>query len=162
MVSQKWNIFLTNIQRFVTRAKKVDENSSVDYFLGDKPVTKTTDNKILVRDIVNNIDDIIVFNDEAHHIHDKTLAWFKTIETINNSLVQRGRKLPLQLDVTATPKDQKGNIFPHTISDYPLVEAIAQEVVKTPILPDEASRGKLEENTSAKFSERWRDYIDLV
>jgi len=160
-LSKSGNIFLTNIQRFVTREVKVDENSSIDYFLGDKPVTKTTDNKILVRDIVNNIDDIIVFNDEAHHIHDKTLAWFKTIETINNSLVQKGKKLPLQLDVTATPKDQKGNIFPHTISDYPLVEAIAQEVVKTPILPDEASRGKLEENTSAKFSERWRDYIDL-
>ncbi len=160
-LSKNGNIFLTNIQRFVTRAEKVDENSSKDYFLGDKPVTKTTDNKILVRDIVNNIDDIIVFNDEAHHIHDKKLAWFKTIETINNSLVQKGKKLPLQLDVTATPKDQKGNIFPHTISDYPLVEAIAQEVVKTPILPDEASRGKLEENTSAKFSERWRDYIDL-
>ena len=53
-------------------------------------MTKTTDNKILVRDIVNNIDDIIVFNDEAHHIHDKKLAWFKTIETINNSLVQKG------------------------------------------------------------------------
>jgi len=160
-LSKSGNIFLTNIQRFVTRAEKVDENSTMDYFLGDKPVTKTTDNKILVRDIVNNIDDIIVFNDEAHHIHDKKLAWFKTIETINNSLVQKGKKLPLQLDVTATPKDQKGNIFPHTISDYPLVEAIAQEVVKTPILPDEASRGKLEENTSAKFSERWRDYIDL-
>lgn len=160
-LSKSGNIFLTNIQRFVTRAEKVDENSSMDYFLGDKPVTKTTDNKILVRDIVNNIDDIIVFNDEAHHIHDKKLAWFKTIETINNNLVQKGKKLPLQLDVTATPKDQKGNIFPHTISDYPLVEAIAQEVVKTPILPDEASRGKLDENTSAKFSERWRDYIDL-
>jgi type III restriction enzyme len=160
-LSKSGNIFLTNIQRFVARAEKVDENSSMDYFLGDKPVTKTTDNKILVRDIVNNIDDIIVFNDEAHHIHDKKLAWFKTIETINNSLVQKGKKLPLQLDVTATPKNQKGEIFPHTISDYPLVEAIAQEVVKTPILPDEASRGKLEENTSAKFSERWRDYIDL-
>ena len=160
-LSKSGNIFLTNIQRFVTRAEKVDENSSMDYFLGDKPVTKTTDNKILVRDIVNNIDDIIVFNDEAHHIHDKKLAWFKTIETINNSLLQKGTKLPLQLDVTATPKNQKGEIFPQTISDYPLVEAIAQEVVKTPILPDEASRGKLEENTSAKFSERWRDYIDL-
>lgn len=160
-LSKSGNIFLTNIQRFVTRAEKVDENSSMDYFLGDKPVTKTTDNKILVRDIVNNIDDIVVFNDEAHHIHDKKLAWFKTIETINNSLVQKNKKLPLQLDVTATPKDQKGNIFPHTISDYPLVEAIAQQVVKTPILPDEASRGKLEENISAKFSERWRDYIDL-
>ena len=160
-LSKSGNIFLTNIQRFVTRTEKVDKNSSMEYFLGDKPVTKTTGNKILVRDIVNNIDDIIVFNDEAHHIHDKKLAWFKTIETINNNLVQKGKKLPLQLDVTATPKDQKGNIFPHTISDYPLVEAIAQEVVKTPILPDEASRGKLDENTSAKFSERWRDYIDL-
>ena len=160
-LSKRGNIFLTNIQRFVTRSEKLDDNSSMDYFLGDKPVAKTTDNKILVKDIVNNIDDIIVLNDEAHHIHDKKLAWFKTIETINNSLVQKGSKLPLQIDVTATPKDQKGNIFPHTISDYPLVEAIAQRVVKTPILPDEASRGKLEENTSAKFSERWKAFIDL-
>ena len=160
-LSANGNIFLTNIQRFVTRSEKLEENSSMEYFLGDKPVTNTTDNKIFVKDIVNKIDDIIVFNDEAHHIHDRNLAWFKTIENINNSLVQKGKKLPIQLDVTATPKDQKGNIFPQTISDYPLVEAIAQEVVKTPILPDEASRGKLEENTSAKFSERWRDYIDL-
>ncbi len=160
-LSKSGNIFLTNIQRFVTRTEKVDKNSSIDYFLGDKPVTSTKDNKIRVRDIVNNINDIVVFNDEAHHIHDSSLAWFKTIETINNGLIQKGKKLPLQLDVTATPKDQRGNIFPHTISDYPLVEAIAQEVVKTPILPDEASRGKLEENPSAKFSEKWRDYIDL-
>ena len=160
-LSKNGNIFLTNIQRFVTRSEKVNDNSSMDYFLGDKPVTKTTENKILVKDIVNNIDNIIVFNDEAHHIHETQLAWYKTIETVNNNLVQKGSKLPLQLDVTATPKDQKGNIFPHTVSDYPLVEAIAQQVVKTPILPDEASRGKLEEHISSKFSERWRDFLDL-
>ena len=160
-LSKNGNIFLTNIQRFVTRSEKIDKNSSMDYFLGGKPVKKTTDNKILVRDIVNNIDDIIVFNDEAHHIHETGLAWFKMIETINNNLVQKGSKLPLQLDVTATPKDQRGNIFPHTIADYPLVEAIAQQVVKTPILPDEASRGKLQDNISANFAEKWRDYIDL-
>jgi len=160
-LSKSGNIFLTNIQRFVTRNDEENKNSSIDYFLGEKPVSKTTDNKILVKEIVNNIEDIIVFNDEAHHIHEKKLAWFKTIENINNSLIQKGTKLPLQLDVTATPKDQKGNIFPHTISDYPLVEAIAQQVVKTPILPDEASRGKLEENISSKFSERWKDFIDL-
>ena len=57
----------------------------MDFFLGDKPVIKTTDNKILVREIVNNLDDIIVFNDEAHHIHEKKLAWFKTIEKIIKS-----------------------------------------------------------------------------
>ena len=160
-LSKNGNIFLTNIQRFVTRSEQNEQDNSIDYFLGDNPVKKTTDNKILVRDIVNNIDDIIVLNDEAHHIHDKKLAWNKTIENINNSLIQKGSKLPIQIDVTATPKHQNGNIFVQTISDYPLVEAIAQGVVKTPILPDEASRGKLEEKTSSKFSERYKDYIDL-
>ena len=160
-LSKNGNIFLTNIQRFVTRNEKNDNKNTMDFFLGEKPVTKTTDNKINVKDIVNNIDDLIVFNDEAHHIHDSKLAWSKTIENINNNLIQKGSKLPLQIDVTATPKHQNGNIFIQTISDYPLVEAIAQNVVKSPILPDEASRGKLEEKTSSKFSERYRDYIDL-
>ncbi len=160
-LSKTGNIFLTNIQRFVTRKEKIIDEYSIDYFLGENPISKSSDNKILVKDIVTNLNNIIVFNDEAHHIHETKLAWYKTIEKINNSLVQKGSKLPLQIDVTATPKDQKGNIFPHTVSDYPLVEAIAQKVVKTPILPDEASRGKLEENISSKFSERWRDFLDL-
>ena len=160
-LSSNGNIFLTNIQRFVTRNEQVEDNSSANYFLGNKAVKKTTENKISVKDIVNNIDDIIVLNDEAHHIHDKKLAWSRTIENINHNLVQKNSKLQLQIDVTATPKHQNGNIFIQTISDYPLVEAIAQSVVKSPILPDEASRGKLEEKTSSKFSERYRDYIDL-
>lgn len=33
--------------------------------------------------------------------------------------------------------------FVQTVSDYPLVEAIAQDVVKHPVLPDAASRAKL-------------------
>ena len=160
-LSRNGNIFLTNIQRFVTRKEGDEKNNSLNYFLGDAPVKKTSENKILVKDIVNNIDNLIVFNDEAHHIHDKKLAWNQTIENINNNLVQKNSKLPLQIDVTATPKHQNGNIFVQTICDYPLVEAIAQGVVKSPILPDEASRGKLEEKTSSKFSERFRDYIDL-
>ena len=160
-LSKNGNIFLTNIQRFTIRPEKKDEDSSMDYFLGPKPVTRATDNQILVRDVVHNVEDIIVLNDEAHHIHDKNLAWSRTIAAVNNHLVQKGSKLPLQLDITATPKDQKGNIFVQTISDYPLVEAIAQSVVKTPIVPDEASRRKLEEKPSAKFSEKYRDYIRL-
>lgn len=47
------------------------------------------------------------------------------------------------------------------VSDYPLVEAIAQNVVKTPVLPDEASRSKLQEYQSSKFSEMYKDYIHL-
>jgi type III restriction enzyme len=156
-ISRTGNIFLTNIQRFSNRTKSADKSSSMDYFLGEKPVAKTSDNKITVKDIVKNLDNLIVLNDEAHHIHDSKMAWFKTIENINSSV----QNMPIQIDVTATPKNQNGEIFIQTISDYPLVEAIEQDVVKKPILPDEASLGKLSEHDSSKFSERWRDYIDL-
>lgn len=63
--------------------------------------------------------------------------------------------------MTATPKKQNGAVFPQVISDYPLVEAIAQRVVKTPIIPDDASRSRLEEHASSVYSERYRDYIHL-
>ena len=160
-LSNEGNIFLTNVQRFSVRAKNTNKNDMSDFFLGEKPSSTKNDNKILVRDIVKELDDIIILNDEAHHVHDSSLAWYKIIENIHLNLLQNNKKLPLQIDVTATPKHQNGNIFVQTISDYPLVEAIAQNVVKTPILPDEASRGKLKENTSSKFSERYRQYINL-
>ena len=83
------------------------------------PNLKNIESNKLVRNVVTNLDDIIILNDEVHHIHDSKLAWNKTIEKINNNLIQKGSKISIQLDVTATPKDQKGNIFPHTISDYP-------------------------------------------
>ena len=35
-LSRNGNIFLTNIQRFVTRGEQSDENNSMDYFLGEK------------------------------------------------------------------------------------------------------------------------------
>lgn len=48
-----------------------------------------------------------------------------------------------------------------TICDYPLVEAIAQNVVKHPVVPDQASRAKLQEKKSSKYTERYEDYIHL-
>ena len=160
-ISNSGNIFLTNIQRFVSRTKNKTETSNIDYFLGEKPIKKNIENKINLKDTIYSLDNLVVFNDEAHHVHDKSLAWNRTIENINNNLKQNGKEIPFQIDLTATPKKQNGNIFVQTISDYPLVEAIAQNVVKTPILPDEASRGKLEEKTSAIFSEKYKDYLDL-
>jgi type III restriction enzyme len=102
-----------------------------------------------------------VFNDEAHHIHDPRLAWFKAIEDIHNRLVMKGGRLSLQVDVTATPKHNNGSIFVQTVSDYPLVEAIHQNVVKHPVLPDPASRAKLQEHKTSKYSEKYKDYIHL-
>lgn len=48
-----------------------------------------------------------------------------------------------------------------TVSDYPLVEAIHQNVVKHPVLPDAASRARLVEQQSAIFAERYADYLQL-
>lgn len=162
-VSDTGNIFLTNIHRVfetsVSEASAEDEDSS-DYFLGDKPVVQTTDSKVDLGAVVREIDELIVINDEAHHIHEEN-AWLKAIRDIDNKLKQKGSGLALQLDVTATPKKKDGSIFVQTISDYPLVEAIHQRVVKNPVVPDEASRGKLKPNQSTLFSEKYRDYINL-
>ena len=76
-------------------------------------------------------------------------------------MLQKDRRLALQVDVTATPRHDNGAIFVQTVSDYPLVEAIHQNVVKHPVLPDAASRAKLEERTSALFTEKYADYLAL-
>jgi hypothetical protein len=67
----------------------------------------------------------------AHHIHDPRMAWFKSIEDINNRLKQKGGETSLQVDVTATPRHNDGAIFVQTVADYPLVEAIAQNSSNT-------------------------------
>ncbi len=164
VVRKTGNIFLTNIHR-VYMGNDInpsfnDENLD-DYFLGIRPVGKTTDSKVDLGVIIREIDELIVINDEAHHIHDSRLAWFKSIEDIHNRLKQKGRFLSLQIDMTATPKHNNGAIFVQTVVDYPLVEAISQDVVKHPILPDSASRAKLFERKSSKYTEKYADYIAL-
>lgn len=162
-ISDTGNIFLTNIHRVFesdVHEPSPEDDDSTEYFLGSKPVTKTNDATVDLGMIVRDIDELIVINDEAHHIHEEN-AWLKAIRDIDNRLKQKGGGLSLQLDVTATPKKKDGSIFVQTISDYPLVEAIHQRVVKNPVVPDEASRGKLKPNQSTLFSEKYRDYINL-
>ena len=158
------NIFLTNIHRVFTGNEAIpdagDENS-MDYFLGAKPTGRTNDSKVDLGMIVRDIDELMILNDEAHHIHDSKLAWFQSIQDIHNRMLQKDSGLSMQVDVTATPKHSNGAIFVQTIADYPLVEAISQNVVKHPVLPDAASRAKLVEKKSAKYTEKYADYINL-
>ena len=158
------NIFLTNIHRVYSSDQSPptpDDEDSMDYFLGKKPTGETTDSKVDLGDIVRDIDELMILNDEAHHIHDRRMAWFKSIEDIHNRLLQKGGELALQVDVTATPKHSNGAIFVQTVADYPLVEAISQNIVKHPVLPDAESRAKLVERQSIKYTEKYADYLDL-
>ena len=158
------NIFLTNIHRVYAGddiPSSPDDENTMDFFLGKRPTGATTDSKVDLGMIVRDIDELVVLNDEAHHIHDPRMAWFKSIEDIHNRLKQKGTALSLQVDVTATPKHDNGAIFVQTVADYPLVEAIGQNVVKHPVLPDAPSRAKLVERQSAKFTEKYADYLNL-
>ena len=164
VVRQTGNIFLSNIHRIYSGRDKIPSIKDVDttnYFLGEKPLAKTTDSKVNLGEVVRDIDELLVLNDEAHHIHDERLAWFKSIEDISNRLKMKDGFLSLQIDFTATPKHANGSIFVQTVSDYSLVEAIHQNVVKHPVVPDSASRAKLREHKSTKFTEKYRDYIHL-
>ncbi|MFZ3254062.1 MAG: DEAD/DEAH box helicase family protein [Syntrophales bacterium] len=158
------NIFLTNIHRVYSGddvPPSPDDEDLRDYFLGKRPTGATTDSKVDLGMIVRDIDELMVLNDEAHHIHDPRMAWFKAIQDIHNRLKQKGAALSLQVDTTATPRHNSGAIFVQTVADYPLVEAIKQNVVKHPVLPDPPSQAKLQERQSAKFTEKYTDYIHL-
>ncbi len=162
-ITESGNIFLTNIHRVFFNEEP--EQSFETTFLGVKPkpdadTSKGLDlGKVLRSDKIKNL---VVLNDEAHHIHDSSLAWFTSIEDINNKIkLKTGNGISLQADYTATPRHNNGAIFVQTICDYPLVEAIKNNVVKSPVLPDEASRQKIQEKDSNDFVERYRDYIHL-
>ncbi len=164
VVRKTGNIFLTNIHRVYAsddvEPSKDDENT-MDYFLGKRPRGETTDSKVDLGDIVRDVDELVVLNDEAHHIHDSQMAWFKSIEDIHNRLKHKDSYLSIQIDDTATPRHNNGAIFVQTVSDYPLVEAISQNVVKHPVLPDLASRAKLAERQSSRYTEKYADYLHL-
>src|SRR3989344_6539332 len=103
-VTQKTgNIFLTNIHRVYeskdTKPSAKDENTT-DYFLGNRPVGATNQSLVDLSTIVRDVDELVVLNDEAHHIHDERMAWFKSIEDIHNRLKMKGSELSLQVDTT--------------------------------------------------------------
>ncbi len=164
LVSKTGNIFISNVHRIYASnisEASYDDNDTSNYFLGDKAIDEK-ESHIDLGDIVRNkVNEMLILNDEAHHIHDSKLKWFESIQDVHNNLVQKGKKLSLQVDFTATPKTNKGEIFPQTIVDYPLVEAITQNIVKQPILPDKASRKQMIEQSSSKIEEKYEKHLDI-
>lgn len=161
-LAKRGNFFLTNIHRVsdAPPPASFDDEDTTDYFLGPKPVTKTTDSQADLGAILRDIDDLVIFNDEAHHARENT-AWLSYIQDIVLKIRQREGRFGGQFDVSATPKHDDSRIFAYTISDYPLAEAIRQRVVKKPVVPNEASRENLSEGQSTDFIVKYKDHITL-
>ena len=91
---------------------------------------------------LHNLPDLMMINDEAHHIHDNTVAGQKTEVEWQKSLryIAEGKgSRAIQLDFSATPYNQQGKnkvYFPHIIVDFDLRDAIRRGLVKTLMLSE--------------------------
>jgi len=110
----------------VERENDEAENPVQD-ILGPKPPSEIAVSLAKLKDRLSRLSNVMVLNDEAHHVWDEELVWYKAIADLNESA-----GLMCQLDFSATPKDQKGNLFAHIITDYNLGSAIEDNIVKRP------------------------------
>lgn len=91
-------------------------------------------------DFLSNLKDLMVINDEAHHIHEnkiygevKEVEWQRSLNKISKN---KGNQF-IQIDFSATPYDVTGSgqkrvkhYFPHIIVDFDLKDAIRKGLVK--------------------------------
>jgi len=170
------NLFLTNIhQLYESREKDWTPQNAVETLLGKKPNQDLAGSgRRSMLDRVKSLKDLVVFNDEAHHVHDEDLAWSRSLLAIHRSLP---KGLSLWFDFSATPKDQHGMYYPWTVCDYPLAQAVEDRIVKAPIIvtkeddpkqpaqdPDKVTK----DNVSEKYGywlraavARWREHYKV-
>jgi type III restriction enzyme len=148
-------LYLTNVQRLYERGEEPPD-TPVEALLGPKPKKETLTSEELLDRIASH-GELMIMNDEGHHLHLDDMVWNQRIIAMHENLEAVGSELTAQLDFTATPRTQKGRLFPEIIVDYPIMQAIEDGIVKRPILGE---IGGDIEIPSAKASVRWRQRID--
>lgn len=127
-------LYLTNIhQLYASRGGKrgKSEPPALTAVLGGPaPSGDQITNPELLKRMLSH-DKLLVLNDEGHHIHTDDLEWAKVIGRIH---AQLGERFLGQLDFTATPKHTNGRLFDEIIVDYPIAQAIDDQIVKRPEL----------------------------
>jgi type III restriction enzyme len=166
--STEGTLYLTNIHQLYEPRNNSDGDDPVTRLLGPKPKEATGSWEEDLLDRIKAHDDLLIINDEAHHVHDEDLEWMQVILRLHNHLKEKGSKgLSLQLDFTATPKDQNGTFFPWIICDYPLAQAIEDRIVKAPLIVHQTDKADPEkyDRASVAYAEwisiaisRWKDH----
>ncbi len=150
-------IALTNWHLFLSEEEAAEEEDSPAAIVKDiRPVSPgisagnqldTLDRRFLrgdAMDYLAGLPELMVINDEAHHIHEHKKAgevqeveWQRGLDYISHA--KEGRFI--QLDFSATPYDMTGagrqackSYFPHIAADFGLAAAMRQGLVKTLLL----------------------------
>jgi type III restriction enzyme len=168
--SSQGALYLTNIQQIYTdtdTAGESDEPEEMTDVLGPLPPSSTNavadfDERITRRD-----GKCLVINDEGHHVHDEDSKWNQMIRRIHAETTDG---LAAQIDFSATPRYQKGGLFTWTVYDYPLKQAIIDNVVKRPMkglttslheAPSDVASMRYQGYLTAGV-ERWREYREQL
>jgi type III restriction enzyme len=124
-------LYLTNVQQLYERQKGgQDEPEELTAVLGPKPPGQASGIEDFDKRIIDRGGPVVVVNDEAHHTHDEESEWNKVVRGLHAAVPGA---LAAQFDFTATPRHSKGQLFSWTVYDYPLKQAIIDNVVKRPL-----------------------------
>lgn len=128
-------IFVTNIHQIGFREKRKKEEDIITPLFdipypGSEPYKAKS---IKLWEILNNYPNLMILKDEAHHIHREESSWQNYLWSLHEAMLSNHSKgIFMELDFTATPKDEKGALFPWIIVDFSLREALQTGIVKYP------------------------------
>ena len=148
-------LVVTNIQKLypeeVKAAPPSEDDSEFDLFnidIDPSPTKLDLGVPRLLDFVLSAQSPILVFNDEAHHVHDEAVHYVKTMSTVKDedqkegiawnrvlTTLQKRSGLALQIDLSATLfEETTKQWFRHTVYDYPLHQAIKEGIVKQPYM----------------------------
>lgn len=151
------NVIVNNIhQLYESRTKDWKPESIVEAILGRKPQKDPTKSPQTLLERIKELDNLLVLNDEAHHVHDDELKWNESLLSIHNALP---KGLTMWLDFSATPKTPNGTYYPWIVCDYPLAQAVEDRIVKSPLIVHTVNKKDPEKVTNENVVAKYGDWI---
>ncbi len=151
------NLIVNNIhQLYESRQKTWEPETIIQAILGqDVPADPAKPPQTLLERL-KELDNLLVMNDEAHHVHDDELKW-------NESLLSLHRSIPgglkMWLDFSATPKTPNNTYYAWIICDYPLAQAVEDRIVKVPLIVHTVNKDDPERITSDNVVQKYGTWI---
>lgn len=154
--SGEGNLIVTNIQQL----RETDEDwvaaNPLQAILGKKPTGNAVTKARPLLERVRNLRSLMVLNDEAHHVWDDDLVWNQTLLSIHSGLA---KGLTSWLDFSATPRFDNGSHFPWIVCDYPLAQAVEDQIVKAPMILHLVDKKDPDNITNKNVIEKYGDWI---
>ena len=165
-------LYLTNIHQLYdarSRARAGGEPEALTAVLGG-PRPGAPAGGAGLRERMLSRGELMVLNDEGHHLHTDELEWARIVARMDEELRAAGGGLRAQLDFSATPKHTSGALFQEIVVDYPIAQAVEDGIVKRPILGELSGAVEYEaENAADRHRDKlqagvgkWREYREAL